>query len=114
MRLENRTARLYLNGECVGTVRAEASSGGWGWGNFSPEDGFSRFAPLFGSWSLLIHEDDDRDRSRPETLQELAAVEMQIDRVKAELLWSDSQERTPIRQLTIDGELIEWNLAISS
>lgn len=112
MRREHREAQLYLNGRPVGTVQAEASSDAWGWGTFTPSEEFSRFATLFGSWSLLIHEDDDRDRSSYEVLDELRAAEIAIDRIKAELAWTDSQERTPLRQLTIDGSLIEWNLGM--
>ena len=109
MRHENRLAHLYLNGVPVGQVRAEGASGAWGFGHFEPMDAFARFSTLFGAWSLLIHEDDDRDQSTAEVLQELRDAETAIDALRAELLWIDTQERTAVRQLTIDGPLIEWN-----
>jgi hypothetical protein len=109
MRHENRRAELYLNGIAVGQVRLEGASGAWGFGHFEPRESFARFSTLFGAWSLLIHEDDDLDHSTDEVLEELREAESAIDALRAELLWSDTQERTALRQLTIDGSLIEWN-----
>jgi hypothetical protein len=59
---------------------------------------------------MLIHEDDDRDRASEETLDALRVAESSIDALKAELLWLDTNERARLRQLTIDGSLIEWSL----
>jgi len=111
MRRQNRQARLYLNGQDVGTVEAQGASVAWGFGQFVPEEGFCKFAPLFGTWSLLIHEEDNRHHASKEALMELRGAEMAIDALRAELLWTDTQQRTPIRQLIIDGGLIEWNQA---
>jgi hypothetical protein len=104
-----RQARLFLNGVPVGEVRSDGASGAWGFGHFVPGEGFGKFAPLFGAWSLLIHEDDNTDDSTKEVLEELRSAEAAIDRLRAELLWLDSQERVNVRQLIIDGELVEWN-----
>jgi hypothetical protein len=114
MRHENRRAELYLNDVPVGQVRSEGATGAWGFGHFEPAESFAKFAPLFGAWSLLIHEDDDLDHSTDEVLEELRDAETAIDALRAELLWSDTQERTNLRQLTIDGSLIEWNQGMKS
>jgi hypothetical protein len=114
MRHQHRQARLFLNGKPVGEVLADAASDAWGFGRFKPADEFSSFAPLFGAWSLLIHEDDQDGRVREETLDGLRAAEAAIDMIRAELLWLDTQQRTPVRQITIDGGLIEWNLGSPS
>jgi len=114
MRREHRKAQLYLNGQPVGEVSAEAASDGWGFGHFNPSPGFSLYAPLFGTWSILLHMDDDSDRASPAALDELRATEMAIDQIKAELHWAETGQRTSIRQLTIDGTLIEWNLGSPS
>ena len=111
MRRFSRQAHLYINGRHVGTVSAEAASNAWGFGHFTPSDEFSQFAPLFGAWAMLIHEDDDKDRPSLEALEELRGAEVAIDSLKTELVWLDTDSRTPVRQLTIDGSLIEWNLA---
>jgi hypothetical protein len=103
-----RQAELHLNGTAVGTVIAEGISDSWEYGNFQPNSNFGNFAQLFGVWSLLIHEDDGKDQAPQEALEELAKAENAIDRVAAELHWRDSDERTSIAQLNIDGELIEW------
>ncbi|MGA2231220.1 MAG: hypothetical protein ABSH22_10010 [Tepidisphaeraceae bacterium] len=110
MRRQYRQAQLFLNGEPVGHVDAEGFSDGWAFGKFKPSDGFSQFAPIFGVWAMLIHEDDDRDRASEEALDALRVAEASIDALKAELLWMDTQQRQRLRQLTIDGPLIEWSL----
>ena len=109
MRHNHRQGQLFINGHAVGEVVAESASEGWGFGQFKPSDEFSQFAPVFGAWAMLLHEDDDRDRPSDEALEELGKVETAMDRLKAELVWTDSQQRMPLRQLTIDGTLIEWS-----
>jgi hypothetical protein len=109
MHHDSRQGRLFLNGVSVGDVRADGSTGTWGFGHFAPADGFGKFAPLFGSWSLLMHVDDDLEDTAREVLEELHRAELAIDRLRAELQWIDSQERIRLRQVTIDGTLIEWN-----
>ena len=103
-----RQADLHLNGISVGTVVAEGISDSWAYGKFKPNSDFGAFAQLFGVWSLLVHEDNGDDETPREALDELVKAETAIDRVKAELRWHNSDERTGILQLNIDGELIEW------
>jgi hypothetical protein len=103
-----RQADLHLNGIAVGIVVAEGISDSWTYGKFTPNSNFVAFAQLFGVWSLLVHEDNGEDETPREALDELAIAETAIDRVKAELHWHNSDERTGISQLNIDGELIEW------
>jgi hypothetical protein len=108
MRHVHQEGELYLDGHAVGSVVAESDGGSWKFGRFTPSDAFSRFAPIFGTWSLFVHEDQERDRQSPEALAELRAAETAIDSLKAEILWHLSQERTPLVELIIDGSLIEW------
>jgi hypothetical protein len=110
MRHYSRQAELILNGRSVGTVAAEAAADAWGFGYFTPNEAFSDFAPVFGVWAMLVHEEDDAGRASATALDELRRLEWAIDAIHAELYWTDTQDRTPINQLTIDGSLIEWNL----
>jgi hypothetical protein len=103
-----RQGELYLNGVSVGIVASEGTTDSWFYGKFTPGQKFEAFAPLFGVWSLLIHEDNGHDQAPPEALDELAKAEVAIDRIRAELHWQDSSEHTRIAQLNIDGPLIEW------
>jgi len=109
MHHDHREGVLYLNGEPVGKVYADGSSNSWGFGHFAPTDAFGKFAALFGVWSLLIHEDDHLDHSTREVLEELRSAEKAIDSLRAEVRWSDARNPLTVRQLTIDGSLIEWN-----
>lgn len=93
----------------MGTVVAESASESWGFGQFTPSDGYSKFAPIFGTWAILLHAEDDRSRLSTDALEELRLAEAAIDALKAELHWNDSPSRIPVHQLTIDGTLIEWN-----
>ena len=101
-------AELFLNGVSVGRIVAHGTSDSWGYGEFTPSESFSRFAPYFGAWSLLIHEDDDQKRISREALEELRDAEVAIDSIRAELRWLDPPDRTPLLQLNIDGTMIEW------
>lgn len=105
------TARLYLNGEDVGTVHVRGWEHAWGFGDFEPGEGFTRYAPLYGRWSLLMHADDGDEKMNAATLEELRQTEREIDRVRARLFIAgarDGGEWRTIRQLNIDGSLIEW------
>jgi hypothetical protein len=105
-------ARLYLNDTDVGAVRVTGWDSSWGFGEFSPGEGFSQFAPWFGAWSMVMHADPDDDAasgrlSRPVSA-ELRRVENQIDRIHARLFLVGPKEWRKISQLNIDGPLIEW------
>jgi hypothetical protein len=108
MRTATRKAELYLNGVHVGTVVASGASDAWGYGEFTPLDAFKQFAPLFGAWSLLIHEEDGQSRAPREALDELRDAEVAMDSLRAELHWIDPAEHVEVRQVSIDGPLIEW------
>jgi hypothetical protein len=101
-------AELVLDGMVVGTVHVHGSDASWSWGEFEPLAAFSRFAPLFGLWSLMIHADDDRDRQSDAASDELRQAEKEIDLLRAELRWTARNERVSLEQLNIDGKLIEW------
>jgi hypothetical protein len=74
----------------------------------SAADGFCRgVAPVFGRWSLLMHADDDQRRLTREALIELREAENAIDQLHA-ALQEDERPAHEIRQLNIDGPLIEW------
>ena len=108
--MPNQMARLFLNDTEVGRVIICRREDSWGFGEFEPERSFSEFAPYFGRWSLLMHAEDDAERVSPDALSELREVERSIDGLKAKLLvdGEESGEGRAIRQLNIDGPLIEW------
>jgi len=113
MRRAQLTARLFLNDRDVGTVKVKGWDDSWGFGEFSPGEGFSQFAPRFGAWSLLMHADDGSDdpahgRLSGAAAEELRQVEQEIDRIQARLYLVAPQEWRPVAQLNIDGPLIEW------
>lgn len=80
----------------------------WGFGDFKPNEGFSEFAPVFGNWSLLMHADDDQTRLSPEASEELRRAEYALDALRAKLFIPETKEWREIRQVNIDGSLIEW------
>ena len=108
MRVRKRQGQLFLNGQPVGEVQAEGVSDAWGYGSFKPQNEFEKFAPLFGAWSMLLHAEEELDRPTREALEALRDAEKAIDTIRAELRWSDEAVPVRVRQLTIDGPLIEW------
>jgi hypothetical protein len=113
MRRAQLTARLFLNDREVGTVKVKGWDDSWGFGEFSPGEGFAHFAPRFGAWSLLMHADDGSDdpahgRLSGAAAEELRQVEQEIDRIHARLYLIGPEEWHPVSQLNIDGPLIEW------
>jgi hypothetical protein len=109
MQRHERHGELFINGQSVGNVVSESISEGWGFGRFTPSAAFSQFAPIFGAWAMMLHEDDDRDRTSPEARDELRTLETTLDQLKAELHWTEPEQHVIVRQLTIDGTMIEWN-----
>jgi hypothetical protein len=99
---------LYIDGVEVGAVAVKGWEGAWGIGDFRPGHGFAPYAPRFGQWSALLHEDAGADRLSEAALEQLRRVERELDSLKAELLLCDSGERRRITQLNIDGAMIEW------
>src|SRR5688572_6510352 len=107
MRAATTMAELYLDGERVGTVSVRGWEGSWGIGDFRPDDAFASFAPVFGQWAMLMHEDPDLQLS-PAASEELNAAERAMDSIRARLFFPDRDEWRDVRQINIDAELIEW------
>jgi hypothetical protein len=101
-------AKLYLNDECVGDVDVVSSSTSWGFGHFRPNETFSKFATVFGRWSLLLHAQDATERMDKAALDALRDAEQAMDSLRARLLDPMKQAWYPIGQLNIDGPLLEW------
>ncbi len=80
----------------------------WYFADFSPNAAFSRFAPIFGSWVLLMHAEDDADRLSRDNAEELAKAEVLLDSIKAQLVFLEDDHRVDVAQLTIDQDKLEW------
>lgn len=106
-----RRARLHLDGVDVGSVSIRGRDTSWWFGDFTPSPAFSRFAPCFGHWSLMMHADGESERFSPEVAEELRQAEMAIDRLQAVLQLEGPEERRAIQEINIDGPLIEWKEA---
>ena len=108
MRHLRRQAVLLLDGREVGLVVVYDESPAWAFGRFMPMDGFDPFSLMFGRWSLFLHEDDMDGHVSSLVRRELREIEQEIDQHRAELRWLDTGEQRLIRQVNIDGALIEW------
>src|SRR5438105_870997 len=51
---------LHLDGREVGVIAVSGCDAALHYGRFMPGEGFAEFASLFGRWSLLMHDDEDR------------------------------------------------------
>jgi hypothetical protein len=100
-------AELHLNGKKVGAVNVRGWAGSWGIGDFEPDDAFAPFAPVFGQWAMLMHEEADAQLTRAAS-EELSAAERAMDLIRARLFFPDRNEWRDVRQVNIDAELIEW------
>lgn len=100
-------AHLYLNGKNVGTVKITGGKANWTLGHFTPNDVFSEFAPVFGRWSLLIHDDEEESLSVAAS-EELRETEYAIDKIEAKLFFAADEVWVEISEVNIDGKLIEW------
>ncbi|HEX4796526.1 MAG TPA: hypothetical protein VH370_22235 [Humisphaera sp.] len=99
--------QLFINGRHVGNVELTSIDGNWHFGRFHPQADFGQFAERFGRWSLLMHAEDDTRRLSREAARELRALESAIDLLHASLKFENGINRE-IRELNIDGTLIEW------
>ena len=100
-------ARLLLDGrEVGGIVVAGGDSHNW-YGTFTPGEPFAEFAPLFGRWSLLMHEDEGAPLHRAAAAA-LADAERQMDALHVEVHYVDADVRHPVREVSIDGGVVEW------
>lgn len=103
-------ARLFINDTEVGSVALRHSADSWGMGDFVPNDAFTRFAPLFGAWSLIMHEDDGGGRIDAAILEELHRAEAALDKLRVKLRRTDRDEWIDVDQVVIDGPMIEWRI----
>ena len=99
--------QLFINGRHVGNVELTSTDGNWRFGHFHPHAAFADFAKHFGRWSLLMHAEDGQKRLSREAAKERRALERAIDLLHASLKFEDGIHRD-IRELNIDGTLIEW------
>jgi len=105
-----RSARLVINDKEVGTVALRHNTDSWGMGDFTPNDDFGEFAALFGTWSLIMHEDDGGRRLDAAMLEELHRAEAAIDALRMKLRRADRAEWFDVEQVVIDGPMIEWKV----
>lgn len=101
-------AQLYLDGTPVGLITIRGWADSWGFGDFHPNDDFSKFANVFGQWSLLMHADDDEPKMSRDAAEELRQAEYAIDALHARLFFQTQTKWVDIAQINIDGPLIEW------
>lgn len=115
MQLEKPTAKihkgahatLHLNGSAVGAIIVQGQDTSWTYGEFQPLAGFGRFAPIFGRWSLLMH-DDEHQPLTIAAAHELREAERAMDTLRARIYFPDHDVWHNVAQLNIDGPLIEW------
>ena len=103
-----RLGRLFLNDTEVGVVTVRGHSGSWTFGEFAPSPQFSAFVGVFANWSLLMHSESADRRLSAAASEKLRASEYEMDALRASLVLDDPEERHRLRQLNIDGGLIEW------
>jgi hypothetical protein len=101
-------AILHLDGQPVGDVVVQGWDGSWGFGTFLPGERFSDYAPIFGTWSLLMHADGDDQKLSDAASQELIEAESRLDTIKSKLFFPKNQQWVDIAELNIDAEMLEW------
>lgn len=102
---------LYLNDKHVGTITVHGHEHGWHFGDFAPAESFGEFAPLYGSWSLLMHADAGDEALSPAASEELRRAEIALDRLRARILMPETGRWREAVEINIDGPLIEWREA---
>ena len=107
MQRQSAQAELFLDCDLVGIVELRGVDTSWTFGEFKPRECFSKYATLFGQWSMLMHEDTDRVLHSAAS-DELRRVEVAIDRLDARLHYLENDKWERISQVNIDGEMIEW------
>lgn len=103
-------ARLHIDGQEVGVIVVRGSDSTWCYGTFTPGQRFAPYASLFGAWSLLMHEDEDRPL-HPTAQQALNDAERKMDQLHARIHFPDQNHWQRVRQINIDGTDIEWREA---
>jgi hypothetical protein len=102
------TGRLFLKKKDVGEVRSRGQADSWCFGDFEPNPDFAEFATLFGSWSLLMHAEEDDAKMSEAASEELRRTERAIDALRARIYFPDHDQWVRVAQLNIDGKMIEW------
>src|SRR4051794_8457927 len=102
------TGRLFLRNKDVGEVRSRGQADSWSFGDFEPNKEFGEFATLFGSWSLLMHAEEDDARISEAASDELRRAERAIDQLRARIYFAEQDQWVSVAQLNIDGKMIEW------
>jgi hypothetical protein len=100
-------ATLHLNGSAVGAIVVQGHDTSWTYGQFQPLAAFGPFAPIFGTWSLLMH-DDEHQPLTIAAAHELREAERAMDSLRARVHFPDDDVWHDVAQLNIDGTLIEW------
>jgi hypothetical protein len=106
MKSNSTSAKLYLNNRHVGDVTVRGWEGAWGMGEFSPNEKFMEFEPLYRRWSELMHAGNDP--LDEETSAELRRIENEHYRIAVRMFLDAAQQWRDIAILNIDGTLIEW------
>ena len=105
---KSRRARLFLNGTEVGVVSVRGHSGSWAFGEFAASPQFAASAPVFANWSSLMHAEAADGRLSATVSEKLRASGYELYALRVSLVLDNPEERHQLRQLNIDGELIEW------
>lgn len=99
--------RLHLEGKDVGSIVVGGNDSAWTYGQFTPAEGFAAFASLFGRWSLIMHEDEDRPL-HPSAQEVLNDAERRMDSLHAKIYFLEQDVWQRVRQISIDGNDVEW------
>jgi hypothetical protein len=108
MQHRSATGRLFLKNKDVGEVRSRGQADSWSFGDFEPNRDFAEFATLFGSWSLLMHAEEDDAKLSEAASEELRRAERAIDALRARIYFPDEDQWVQVAQVNIDGKMIEW------
>ncbi|CAN5459713.1 hypothetical protein BH10PLA1_BH10PLA1_05900 [soil metagenome] len=100
-------AELFIDDVRVGEVELRGMDTSWSFGQFKPFACFSKFAPYFGQWSMLMHE-DEKQALHEAASEELRRVEYAIDRLKIRMFFPEDDKWVRVTQVNIDGPMIEW------
>ena len=103
--------QLYIDELHVGTIRPGRHENSWNFGDFEPLICFSKFAPMFGRWSLIMHADSDVEPLSEAAAEELREAEMEIDRHRFRVFSPEQKQWTSLSEVNIDGSMIEWREA---
>ena len=88
-------------------VSVRGHSGSWAFGEFAASPQFAAFAPVFANWSSLMHAEARRRAAQRDSLGKAARLSTSLMHF-ATLVLENPEARHQIRQLNIDGGLIEW------